>query len=134
MDGKHAETSICDTMLGIRCMGVCLPVLEFLCLLWHETYTKSPSARSVRETGRKVREKREEGSQQKVPEVNSRLEIAVQRGHRRQKEAVRRWKPDREKSQQKSERRLRKIRKPSPLKKTLSPVHDLPKKILIVQT
>ena len=48
-------------MLAIRCVGVCVPVRESLCLLWRETHTKglrviSP-ARPEAEKGRKVPKK-----------------------------------------------------------------------------
>ena len=56
-------SSYCDTVLAFRCVGVCTPVREFLCLLLRETHTKGLRARSPArpevEEGKNVPEKTE---------------------------------------------------------------------------
>ena len=48
------------------CWFVWVPVGHSLCLFWRETHTNGLSARLEVDEGRKVRERPEEGSQQKV--------------------------------------------------------------------
>ena len=66
---------MCDTMLGIRCVGVCGCQSKNSFVCFGAKPTQRACARDLpldrKNAGRKVREKTEEGIQQKAPEEDS---------------------------------------------------------------